>query len=92
MSETVQPLGPRVLLEIPEEEAVTASGLVIPDTARSRQQRGVVVAIGDDEELIKVKVGDLVLFPQYSGTSITLERRDYLLIDATELLAVIRPA
>ncbi|MBA3020900.1 co-chaperone GroES [Propionicimonas sp.] len=92
MSETVQPLGPRVLLEIPEEEGVTASGLVIPDTAKSRQQRGVVVAIGDDEELIKVKVGDLVLFPQYSGTAITLERRDYLLIDATELLAVIRPA
>ncbi len=90
MSEVIQPLGSRVLVEVSEEESVTASGLVIPDTAKSKQQRGVVIAIGDDEELIKVKVGEVVLFPQYTGAEIRLDGHDYLVLDATELLAVLR--
>lgn len=89
MSESVAPLGSRVLLEVLEEESVTTSGLVIPDTARGKQQKGIVVALGDDEDVIKVKVGEKVLFPQYSGTEIRLDGKDYLLIDATELLAVL---
>lgn len=90
MSETVQPLGSRVLVEVSEGESVTASGLVIPDTAKPKQQRGVVIAVGDDEELIKVKPGDVVLFPEYTGAEIAMNGHDYLVIDATELLAVIR--
>lgn len=89
MSETVQPLGSRVLVEVLDQESVTASGLVIPDTAKAKQQRGVVVAVGDDQDLIKVKPGETVLFPQYTGTELSLDGRDYLVIDATELLAVV---
>jgi chaperonin GroES len=89
LTETVSPLGSRVLLEVLEEESVTASGLLIPDTARSKQQKGIVVAVGDDEELIKVKVGEKVLFPQYSGAELRLGGKDYLLIDAGDLLAVL---
>jgi chaperonin GroES len=90
MSEAIVPLGSRVLLEVLEEASTTASGLVIPDTARAKQQRGLVVAVGDDEDLIKVKAGDKVLFAQYTGTEIREGATDYLLIDATELLAVLR--
>lgn len=90
MSETVQPLGSRVLVEVSEEESVTASGLVIPDTAKSKQQRGVVIAVGDDEEMIKVKPGEVVLFPEYTGAEVRMNGHEYLVIDATELLAVIR--
>ncbi|PIE34458.1 MAG: co-chaperone GroES [Ilumatobacter coccineus] len=89
MSESVQPLGSRVLVEILEEEATTASGLVIPDTAREKQQKGVVTAVGDDDEMITVKVGERVLFPKYSGTELTLNGKEYLIIDATDLLAVL---
>lgn len=90
MSESVQPLGSRVLVEVSEEESVTASGLVIPDTAKSKQQRGVVIAVGDDEEMIKVKPGEVVLFPEYTGAEVRMNGHDYLVIDAPELLAVIR--
>lgn len=89
VSETVQPLGSRVLVEVLEQESVTASGLVIPDTAKAKQQRGVVVAVGDDRELIKVEAGETVLFPQYAGTELSMDGHDYLVIDATELLAVV---
>lgn len=89
MSESVQPLGFRVLVEVLEQENFTPSGLVIPDTAKTKQQKGVVIAVGEDEDLITVKVGEKVLFPQYSGAELSLNGRDYLVIDAGELLAVI---
>ena len=89
MSESVQPLGSRVLVEILDEDSVTASGLVIPDTAKEKQQKGVVTAVGDDEEVITVKVGEKVLFPKYTGTELSLDGKDFLIIDATELLAVL---
>jgi len=89
MSESVQPLGSRVLIEVLDEDSVTASGIVIPDTAKEKQQKGVVIAVGDDEELITVKVGEKVLFPKYTGTDLSLDGKDYLIIDATELLAVL---
>lgn len=89
MSESITPLGSRVLVEILEEDSMTASGLVIPDTAKEKQQKGIVVAVGDDEEAITVKVGEKVLFPKYSGTELRNDNKDYLVIDATELLAVL---
>ncbi len=88
MSESVTPLGSRVLVEILTEDSMTASGLVIPDTAKEKQQKGTVVAIGDDEE-ITVKVGERVLFPKYSGTELSMDGKDYLVIDAGDLLAVL---
>lgn len=90
MSETIQPLGSRVLLDVLEEDSMTASGLVIPDSAKTKQQKGTVIAVGDDEEMIKVAVGDTVLFAEYTGTELRHGGKDYLLIDAAELLAVLK--
>ncbi len=92
MAERVQPLGSRVLVRILPEESVTKSGLYLPDTAKEKPQRGEVVAVGDDTEAIKVAVGDRVLFPKYTGTELRLDGADYLLIDAAELLAILRDA
>ena len=92
MTDQIQPLGSRVLVRILPEENVTKSGLYVPDTAKEKPQRGEVVAIGDDHETIKVAVGDQVLFPKYSGTEIRLDGTDHLIIDSTELLAILRPA
>ncbi len=92
MSETVQPLGSRVLVRVMVQESVTASGLYVPDTAKEKPQRGEVVAVGDDTELIKVAVGDRVLFPKYTGTEIRVADADHLIIESTDLLAVLRDA
>ncbi len=88
MSETLQPLGARVLVKITPEETTTKSGLVLPDTAKEKPQRGEVVAIGDDEEMINVKVGDTVLFPKYTGTEFKIDDEDYLVIESADLLAI----
>jgi chaperonin GroES len=88
----VEPLGSRVLLRILEEESVTPSGLVLPDTAKEKPQRGRVIAVGDDEEVIKVSVGDDVLYSKYSGTELKISGEDYLIIDATDLLATVKTA
>lgn len=90
MSETLQPLGARVLVKITPEEQMTKSGLVLPDTAREKPQRGEVVAIGDDDEMINVKVGDKVLFPKYTGTEFKIEDEDYLAIESGDLLAIVK--
>ncbi len=92
MAESVQPLGARVLVKVEEEASVTASGLVIPDTAKEKPQRGVVVAVGDDEETIKVAAGDRVLYPKYAGSELRLDGADHLILDSNDLLAVIRAA
>lgn len=89
--ETVQLLGNRVLIRVLDEDGVTASGLVIPDTAKEKGQRGEVVAVGDDGA-IKVAVGDRVFFPKYSGTELNLGGRDHLILDVGDVLAVLRPA
>ncbi len=92
MSEAVQPLGGRVLVLVLAQENRTASGLVIPDTAKEKPQRGEVVAIGDDADVIKVAVGDRVLFPKYTGTEIRLGDQDHLILESTDLLAILRDA
>ena len=89
MSE-IQPLGSRVLVRLVEEPTTTSSGIIIPDTAKEKPQRGEVVAIGDDEDLIKVKPGDIVLYPKYTGTEIEIGGQDHLVLEATDLLAVVR--
>ena len=89
MTTRIEPLGSRVLLRVLAEESVTKGGLYLPDTAKEKPQRGEVVAIGDDE-LIKVAPGNRVLFAKYAGTEIRLDEAEYLIIDASELLAVER--
>ena len=90
MQEEIRPLGGRVLARLVAEESVTKSGLVIPDTAKEKPQRAEVVAVGDDEEMIKVAPGDLVLFARYAGTELRVDGADYLILDASDLLAVIK--
>ncbi len=90
MSEQVQPLGSRVLVRLIAEESVTKSGLYVPDTAKEKPQRGEVVAIGDDTDVIKVAVGDRVLFPKYTGTEIKVGDADHLIIESADLLAILR--
>ncbi len=92
MSETVQPLGSRVLVRVMVQESVTASGLYVPDTAKEKPQRGEVVAVGDDADLIKVAVGDRVLFPKYTGTEIRVADADHLILESADLLAILRDA
>jgi chaperonin GroES len=90
MSDLVQPLGSRVLVRILAEESVTKSGLYVPDTAKEKPQRGEVVAVGDESDLIKVAVGDTVLFPKYTGTEIRIAAADHLIIESSDLLAIVR--
>ena len=82
----IQPLGTRVLIRPLEQEAKTSSGLYLPETAREKPQTGEVVAIGDDES-IKLKVKDKVLFAKYSGAEFKFENVDYLLLESNDVLA-----
>lgn len=82
----LQPLGSRVLIKPLEQEGKTASGLLLPETAKEKPQTGLVVAVGDDEE-IKLKVNDKILFAKYSGSEFKLDGTDYLLLEANDVLA-----
>ena len=82
----LQPMGTRVLIKPLEQESKTSSGLLLPETAREKPQTGLVVAIGDDEE-IKLKVNDKVLFAKYSGTEFKMDGTEYLLLEANDVLA-----
>jgi chaperonin GroES len=92
MEDQIQPLGSRVLVRVLAEPETTASGIVLPDTAKETPQRGEVVAIGDEEDLIKVAPGDLVLYPKYTGSEVDVDGDGHLIIEATDLLAVVRSA
>jgi chaperonin GroES len=82
----IQPLGTRVLIRPLEQEAKTSSGLYLPETAKEKPQTGQVIAIGDDES-IKVKPKDKVLFAKYTGADFKMDGVEYLLIEANDLLA-----
>ncbi|MGQ9833757.1 MAG: co-chaperone GroES [Candidatus Villigracilaceae bacterium] len=82
----IQPMGARVLIQPLEQESKTASGLLLPETAKEKPQTGVVVAVGDDEE-IKLKVNDKVLFAKYTGTEVKLDGKEYLLMECNDVLA-----
>ena len=83
-----KPLGERALIKPIEREEQTASGIVLPDTAKERPQTAEVVAVGDAEET-KVSVGDVVVFKKYGGTEFRLEGEDYLIVDADDILGVV---
>lgn len=91
MSETLRPIGARVLIRVKDESDTTASGIVIPDMAKEKPQRGEVVAVGDDE-MIKVRPGDVVLYPRYSGTGVRIGGLEHLILDANDLLGVFEGA
>jgi chaperonin GroES len=83
-----KPLGERALVKLVEREEKTASGIVLPDTAKEKPQTAEVVAVGDSDE-VKVSEGDVVVFAKYSGTEIKLEGEDYLILDADDILGVV---
>ena len=82
----IQPMGTRVLIQPLEQENKTASGLLLPETAKERPQTGQTITVGDDES-IKLKPKDKVLFAKYSGTEFKYEGVDYLLLEASDVLA-----
>lgn len=83
-----KPLGERALVKLVEREEKTASGIVLPDTAKEKPQTAEVIAVGDAED-IKVKEGDIVVFAKYSGTEISLNGEDYMILDADDILGVV---
>jgi len=87
----IKPLADRVLVEPAEAEQKTASGIIIPDTAKEKPQKGEIVAVGNGkkDEPLTVKVGDSVLYGKYSGTEITVEGKEYLMMRESDILAII---
>ena len=82
-----KPLGKRVLVQRVEETNTTASGIIIPDNAKEKPSQAKVVAISSEVE--DVKEGDTVVFGKYSGTELTLEGVEYLVLDTSDILGVI---
>ena len=87
----IKPLADRVLIKPMEAEEKTASGIIIPDTAKEKPQKGTVVAVGPGtkDEKMDVKAGDTVLYGKYSGTEIEMDNADYLIMRQSDILAII---
>ena len=92
----IRPLGDKVLLKRVEAEAKTAGGIVLPDTAKEKPKRGIVQATGDGKLLdtgerskLQVKSGEEVIFSSYAGTEIKLNGEELLIIDESDILAVV---
>ena len=91
MALNIKPLADRVLIEPAAAETKTASGIIIPDNAKEKPQKGTVIAAGKGtkDEPITVKVGDTVLYGKYAGTELKLEGNDYLIMRESDILAII---
>jgi len=96
MAINLKPLGSRVVIEPLEQEEVTAGGIVLPETAKEKPQKGVVLSVGPgdrDEDgkriAMDVKVGDTVLFAKYAGTEIKIDGKKLLILRESDLLAIV---
>jgi chaperonin GroES len=95
MAISIKPLEDRIVIKQLEAEQTTASGLVIPDTAKEKPQEGTVVAVGpgrfEDGNRIPmdVKVGDVVLYSKYGGTEVKYNNEEYLVLSARDILAIV---
>ena len=96
---TFRPLGDRVLIKRVEEEAKTRGGIIIPDTAKEKPQEGEVIAVGpgarDDSGKVQpldVKIGDRILFGKWSGSEVTLDGQDLLIMKESDILGVLDAA
>ena len=91
----IKPLGDRVVIEAVEKEETTASGIVLPDTAKEKPQEGKVVAVGsgtlkDGERIpLELKEGDRVIFSKYAGTEVKYEDRESLIMRESDVLAIL---
>ena len=88
---SIKPLADRVVVQVAPAETKTASGIIIPDTAKEKPQQGLIVAVGGGkkDEPMTVKVGDRVLYGKYSGTEISVEGQDYLIMRESDILAIV---
>lgn len=96
MAMKLKPLGDRLVVEPKERESTTASGLVLPETAKEKPQEGVVIAVGpgrrdDDGKRIKmdVELGDTVLYAKYGGTEVKIDDKKLLILKETDVLAIL---
>ena len=87
----IQPLSDRVLIEPVAAETTTASGIIIPDSAKEKPQKGTVVAAGKGtkDEPMTVKVGNLVLYGKYAGTELSVDGNDYLIMRESDIFAIL---
>ena len=98
MSVNIKPLEDRIVVKPLEAEQTTASGLVIPDTAKEKPQEGTVVAAGpgrwnedgDGRVALDVKVGDVVIYSKYGGTEVKVDGEEYLILSARDVLATLK--
>ena len=91
MNLTIKPLGDLVLVKPADAEETTKGGIIIPDTAKEKPQRGIVKAVGagKKDEPMTVQVGDTVMYGKYSGTEISIEGEDYLIMRESDIYAVL---
>lgn len=90
-SVNIKPLADRVLIEAAPAETKTAGGLIIPDSAKEKPQKGKVIAIGTGkkDEPLTVKVGDTVLYGKYSGTELSVDGKEYLIMKESDIYAIV---
>jgi chaperonin GroES len=88
---TVKPLADRVMVKLEKNEAKTAGGIIIPDTAKEKTQQGVVVETGPgtEKEKITVKNGDKVMYDKYAGTQVKVNGEDHLILKMADIIAVV---
>ena len=88
---TIKPLADRVLVQPSTPETVTKGGIIIPDTAKEKPQKGIVVSAGPGKkyEPVTVKVGDSVLYGKYAGTEITVDGQEYLIMREADIFAIL---
>jgi chaperonin GroES len=82
----IKPLGDRVLVKLQYAEEKTSGGIIIPDTAQEKTQQGVVLAVGDDEA-IKVKVKDKIMYDKYAGTTVKVNGEEQLILKMSDIIA-----
>jgi len=85
----VKPLGDRVMVKVEKSETKSTGGIIIPDTAQEKTQQGVVVEVGDDKEVIKVKAGQKVMYDKYAGTQIKVNGEEHLILKMADVIAVV---
>ena len=85
----VRPLADRVLVKLEKSEEKTAGGIIIPDTAQEKTQQGIVVEVGDDKEVIKVKAGQKVMYDKYAGTQVKIKDEEHLILKMSDIIAIV---
>jgi len=97
MTVKLKPLGDRVVVEPTEQEERTASGIILPETAKEKPQKGVIIAVGpgrygekDERIPMDVKKGDKVLFAKYAGTEIKIDEKKLLILKESDILAIVQ--